>query len=198
MAGIAEQLILRVADPTGRPAAQAGSALPAVTDPEKTLSSLSREQYENYVKNFGSFENAMIDRAMGDTSLVDQARSDAPKASALAAEIAKRNMSRYGVSAGPAATAEMDRSFARTGALTQADAVNNARLEQDTLNSKLALDIINIGQGVQSGANANLASAAANKSALDNAYRDARTNVKNSRISNIAGLGSLAIMAAAI
>lgn len=194
--GIAQDLILRIQSPTG--VNVGGTNLPAVTDPSATLASISRGQYDDFVTNFGQFESDLINRARTDTSIVDQAREDAPKATALSKAIAKRNVSRYGAALDPATAAALERTQDVRGALGQVQAVNDARTDQDTVNSELASRLIDIGNGVQSGANQGLASSAANQSALNNAYRDARTASRNSTRSTLAGLGSLAILAAGI
>lgn len=195
--GIAQDLILRVSNPTANQITVGGRPLPQVSDPNATLADISRRQYDDFVTNFGDFETDLINRARTDTSIIDQARADAPKASRLSAEIGKRNISRYGASLDPATARELERSNKRGAALGEAQAVNDARIDQDTVNSTLASRLIDIGQGVQSGANAGLQSAASNQSALNNAYRDARTASRNSTISTLGSLGSLAIMAAA-
>jgi len=179
------------------PPAPTGVSLPAVSDPSATLAGISRAQYDDFVNNFGSFESDLINRARTDTSLIDQAREDAPKASALARGIAGRNVSRYGAALDPITAREMERRSKRVGALGTSQAVNDARIDQDTLNSTLASRLIDIGQGVQSGASAGLASAAQNQSVLNNAYRDARTASRNNTRNTIGQLGSLAIMATA-
>ena len=199
--GIAQDLILRVNNPTGvslgaTPSVTGG--LPRVADPNATLASISRGQYDDFVTNFGGFETDLINRARTDTSIIDQAREDAPKAQQLSADIAKRNVGRYGASLDPATAAAMERTTKLRGALGQVQAVNDAYVDQDTVNSTLASRLIDIGNGVQSGANAGLQSAAANQSALNNAYRDARSASRNSTRSTLAGLGSLAIVAAGI
>lgn len=194
--GIAQDLILRVNNPTG--VSLGNNNLPAVRDPNATLAAISRGQYDDFVTNFGGFETDLINRARTDTSIIDQAREDAPKAQQLSADIAKRNVGRYGASLDPATAAAMERTTKLRGALGQVQAVNDAYVDQDTVNSTLASRLIDIGNGVQSGASAGLQSAAANQSALNNAYRDARSASRNSTRSTLAGLGSLAIVAAGI
>lgn len=189
--GIAQDLILNIQSPTG-------SNLPRVTDPGATLASLSRSQYDDFVTNFGQFETDLINRARTDTSIIDQAREDAPRAAQMSGDISRRNVARYGAALDPATAAQMERTTRLRGTLGQVQAVNDAYVDQDTVNSTLAARLIDIGQGVQSGASAGLQSAAANQNALDNAYRDARTASRNSTRSTIAGLGSLALVAMGI
>ncbi len=201
--GIAADLLegVRSSNPTGNlyaPTQTAIQKLPPVSDPDAALSNLSREQYNNYVANFSSFEDELLTRATTDTSLIDQARLDAPRASKLAGDIASRDANRYGVALSPAQQAEMNRSLKRGGALNYSQTVNDAYLAQDTLNSELAANIIDIGQGVQSTASSNLATSAANQNSLNQAYQNAKTSQRNSTISNAAGLGSLALMALAV
>jgi hypothetical protein len=193
--GIAQDLILRVASPTGNPVV--GNNLPAVTDPGATLAGISRSQYDDYVSNFGQFESDLINKSQTDTSIIDQARADAPKAGMLSKEINRRNVSRYGASLDPATARELERTEGRKTALGTAQAINDAQIDQDTANTSLASRLIDIGQGVQSGASQGLATAAANRSALDQAYRGARTASRNSTLGTLAGLGSAAMMAMA-
>ena len=65
--------------------------LPEVTDPEKTYADITRQDYENYVRDFRQFEESLID-ARDDTSLVDQASVDAANQSRIAREIQQRNI----------------------------------------------------------------------------------------------------------
>ena len=193
--GIAQDLILRVNSPTGNPVG--GSNLPQVTDPGSTLARISREQYDDFVSDFGQFETDLINKARTDTSIIDQARADAPKAGALSKEINRRNISRYGASLDPATARELARTEGRKNALGSAQAINDAQIDQDTANTTLASRLIDIGSGVQSGAMQGLTSSAQNQSALNNAYRDARTASRGNTMGMLSGLGSAAMFAMA-
>ena len=55
--------------------------------------------------NYRDFELGLIDKALTDTSLIDQAKEDRDRASALTAGMAERNRSRYGAALTRVATA---------------------------------------------------------------------------------------------
>lgn len=194
--GIVQSLIERpTSNPAGGLTPNSNLILPTVSDPGQTYANITRSEYEDYVNGFRNYELGLINRAQTDTSLIDQAKTDAPKASKLAQDVAERNRTRYGMSFDPATERERERSFGRLGALGFDNAVNNARIDQDTLNTSLLSGLIDIGQGVNSTAQSQLGSSAANASQLDQAYRSARSASRANTFSTIGQLGALALMA---
>ena len=65
------------------------SNLPVVDDPEKAFADITRQDYENYMKDYSGFEQQLID-ARNDTSLVDRAPEDAAKQSRIAQGVQDR------------------------------------------------------------------------------------------------------------
>lgn len=169
--------------------------LPTVSDPDKTYADLTRREYMDFVNNYGKFENELIDKAQTDTSIIDQAREDAPAAAELTAGIQERNLSRYGGTLTAAQRQQMGGSLQRANTLGNIQAVNDARVAQKDANSKLLADLINIGQGVNRTAQGQLGSSAQNATQLKNAYQQAKANSKAQTYSTVGQLGSMAIMA---
>lgn len=173
------------------------TGLPAVDDPDAAFANMTREDYLNYIRDYRTYEDELIDRSQNDTSLIDQAREDTADASALASGIAQRNLRRYGANLTPAQIAEQERAFGRAGTLGQVQAVNNARLAQKSLNEQLQNDLINIGQGVNRSALNSMQVSAQNKANLDNAYDQAKANSRAQTYSTIGSIGAAAIFALA-
>ena len=69
--------------------------------PDKIFADITRQQYEDFIANFGGFEDNLIARSKNDTSLVDQAKLDTTKAVGITKGIADRNASRYGIGIAP-------------------------------------------------------------------------------------------------
>lgn len=180
------------------PGASPSAALPTVANPDTAYANITRAEYDDYINGFRGFETDLIARAQNDTSLIDQAKVDAPNATKLATDIAERNRSRYGVSYDPSMNKERARSSSRLGSLAYDGAVNNARIDQDTLNTNLLSGLIDIGQGVNSTSQDQLSASAQNASALNQAYRSARSDSRNQTTSMIGSLGATALMALAV
>lgn len=170
---------------------------PTVTDPEETFAQITRDQYNTFRRDFGQFERDLIDRANTDTSLIDAARRSSAAADKRARGVSERMASRFGTQLTPAQLKAKQDNFALTDALNTTDSVNNARLAQRDLNEEMKAQLVNIGQGIQSSSLSGLANAAGQANQLDQAYKNARTQHRNSNISTAAGLGSMALMALA-
>ena len=167
-----------------------------VTDPDKVFADITRQEYLDYIKNFRDFEQKLIEKATTDTSLIDSAREDAAASEQRTTDIARRNLSRYGATLTPAQKREMQRSIERGTTLGGIQSVADARIAQRDANQRLLADLINIGQGVNRTSLAQLGSAAADATARNNAYRQARANHKSQTYSAIGSLGATAILAA--
>jgi len=174
------------------------SSLPPVADPDATYANITRQEYEDYVKNYRQFELDLINQAQTDTSLIDQARDDSVNASEITRGIAERNLQRYGANVTPAQQQEMSRSLQRSNTLGGIQSVNDARIAQREANTALLSDLINIGQGVNRSSQGQLGQSAANAAARQQQYEAARAQSRSQTYSTIASLGSMAIMALAI
>lgn len=166
-------------------------------DADAIFANITRQQYDDFYKDFGSLENTLLARAQNDQTLVDQARKDAPKAAEISQGVAARNANRYGLAQLPDMLKAQARSTARAGALGTSDAVNNARVAQKDLNDNLVTKLVEIGSGVNSSALGQLGSAAADATARKNAYTQAKANSQANMYSTLGTLGAAAIAAPA-
>lgn len=170
----------------------------AATAPEtadKIFANISRQQYDDFIKNFGGFEDTLISRSQNDTSLVDQAKLDTTKATAITKGVADRNASRYGIGLMPDQLKARDGALQRQSALGGSDAINNARVAQKDLNNNLLDGLVDIGNGVQQAAMGQLSTAASTESARKNAYTQARASSEANTYSTLGSIGSAAILA---
>lgn len=174
------------------------SNLPVVDDPEKAFADITRQDYENYVRDYRQFENELI-AAKDDTSLIDRAPEDAAKQAEIARGVQERNISRYGgAGLSIAQRQEQQRALQRQGQLGLAGGLNTARVAQRDINQTTLADLINIGQGVNRSSLSSMGTASQNAAAKASAYK----NAKAAHTSQMVGLGSslaaTAIMAFAI
>lgn len=174
------------------------AGLPTVDDPDKAYAEITRNEYLDYVNNYRDFEESMIDRALNDTSLIDQAREDVEVAQNIAEGVANRNASRYGASLTPAQVREQGRRLQRANTLGGIQSVNDARIMQQEANTGLLADLINIGQGVNRSSQQQLGSAAADATNRKSAYEMAKAQSKANTYATMGQLGASAILAAAV
>ena len=174
-----------------------GTNLPTVSDPEQAYAAITRGEYLDYIQNFRDFENQLIQQAQTDTSLIDQARADAPMAAALTQGVASRNASRYGTNLTPAQLQQQQLRLQRANTLGSIQSINDARLAQREANTRLMADLINIGQGVNRTSQNQLGSSAANFRDLQNSYTQAKASSKAQTYQTIGSLGAMAILATA-
>lgn len=172
--------------------------LPTVSDPDDAYAEMTRRQYLNYRNNFEPFEDELIERAQTDTSLIDQARVDAPQQTQRAADIAARNRQRYGVNLTPAQRAFQQGALQRAGVLGEVGALSNARIAQADLNRSLIAGLVNIGQGVSATAMDQLGGAARNATQRRQAYESAKAANRAQTIGTIGSLTAGAILAGII
>jgi hypothetical protein len=171
------------------------SNLPQVSDPEKAYADITREDYENYLKDFRGFEERLI-AARDDTSLIDQAREDALKQSEIAGQIQQRNVERYGgAGLSMVQRQEQQRALQRGGQLNLAGGLNNALIQQREINQKTLADLINIGQGVNRSSLQGLGDASAMAANREAAYKNAKAQHSANMMGMGAGLASAAIIA---
>lgn len=161
-------------------------------DADAVFANITRQQYDDFYKNFGEFENQMIARSQNDTSLIDQAKKDAPKAAAISKGVAERNASRYGIGLLPDQLKARSSSTERAGALGTSDAINNARAAQKDINDSLLSKIVDIGARVNTNAISQLGSAASDATARKNAYTNAKASSRASTFGALGALGSAA------
>lgn len=172
-----------------------GTNLPQVSDPEAAYAAITRGEYLDYVQNFRDFENQLIQQAQTDTTLIDQARTDAPMAAALTQGVASRNASRYGVNLTPAQLQQQGLGLQRANTLGSIQSVNDARIAQREANTRLMADLINIGQGVNRTSQQQLGTSAANYRNLQNSYTQAKAASKAQTYQTIGSLAATAILA---
>ena len=185
----------------GRGGAGAGgdyvSNLPAVDDPAETYAQITRGEYNDFMTNYASFEEDLLNRAQTDTSLIDQAREDSAMAGDLSKGIAARNASRYGGRLTPAQLRAQNRSIDRGTALGAVQSLSNARIAQNEANTSLMADLINIGQGLNRSSQTQLGNAAQDQKAREMAYDSAKAAHKSQTYSTLGSLGAMAIFAMA-
>ena len=172
--------------------------LPTVSDPEKTYANITKQQHFDYIRDFRGFEQGLIDKAQTDTSLIEGAREDATKQSAISRGIQQRNLERYGTDLTPAQRQEMERANQRGAQTGLAGGVNNARIQQEEANRRMLADLINIGQGVNRSSLGQMQSAAQDANARKQAYKNAKAQSKAQNYSMVGSLGAAAILAFAI
>ena len=172
------------------------AGLPAVSDPDLAYANITRKEFDDFIENYRQFELDTIKKSQTDTTLIDQAREDAPKAAQLTEDIQQRNIERYGMNLTGAQQRQMRRALQRGSTLGGIQAVNDARIAQDEANTRLLSDLINIGQGVNRASQSQLATSAQNAVQLKNAYQQAKANSKAQTYQTIGSLGSTAIMIA--
>lgn len=147
------------------------SGLSDVQNPDKVFADLLREDYDDYIKNFREFEKRLLG-STDDTTLIDRSRENAAKQSEIAAGVQARNLERYGGAGLSQAQLQQQRRAAqRGGALSLANTVNNARVQQRAMNQAMLQELIGIGQGVNARALEGLGTAAQGEVQRRGAYK---------------------------
>jgi len=174
------------------------SNLPVVDDPEKVYADMSRQDFDNYLKDYRGFEEKLI-ASRNDTSLVDRAPGDIAKQNEIAAGMQQRNISRYGGAGLSIAQRQQQQAgLQRQGQLGLAGGLNTSRIAQREVNQRTLSELINIGQGVNRTANQGLATASQNSAQKAAAYKNAKAAHSSQMMGMGAQIGSLALMAFAI
>lgn len=161
-------------------------------DPEQTLANITQAQWDDWVRDIKPIEDDLINKATSSTELIDQAKADRDAAMPLMQGIANRQAQRYGAALTPAQLKEQQRSLARGTTLGGIQAVNDARIAQKDANRALLADLIDIGQGVNRSSLGELSNAAGNKSARDQAYKNARAQHRANMYGTLGTLGAAA------
>ena len=168
----------------GRGAGALGS-LPQVRDPEATFAGITRQDYNDYVKNFRDFELRLLGMTEDD-SLRERAVADQETQNRIAREVSLRNQERYGgAGLSNAQRQQQQRNMQRSGQLGIANSSNNARVQQRQINNALLNELIGIGQGVNQNALSGLGDASGMAASRQAAYK----NAKAQHYSNMMGLG---------
>lgn len=160
-------------------------------DPDDIYARMTRMEFNDYVKNYREFEEEQLEKAQTDTSLIDQARTDAESAPALMQGIQQRNMERYGASLTPAQQQAMAAASKSSSNLNTAQTMSNARIAQREQNQGLLAQLIDIGQGVNRTAQDQMGGAAADATQRKNAYTQARAQAKAQTYSTLGSLGGM-------
>lgn len=169
--------------------------LQSVADPDAAYAQITRAEYNDYVANYRDYEEGLIEQAQNDTGLIDAAREDSVSAAQLSQGVAQRNISRYGAALTPVQQQQMQKTTGLANTLGSIQAINDARIAQKEANTALLSDLINIGQGVNRASQNQLGSAAADASAREQAYRNAKAQSRAQTYQTVGGLASAAIMA---
>tara|TARA_R100001224_G_scaffold111959_1_gene93290 strand:+ start:568 stop:1128 length:561 start_codon:yes stop_codon:yes gene_type:complete len=168
------------------------SNLPNVQDPESTFANITRQDYDDYIRNFRGLEDDLLGMT-DDTSLIDRVPEDVERQMAITRGIRQRNLERYGgAGLSRAQLQEQERALQRSEGLNLSGGLNVARVNQRATNMGLLRDLVAIGQGVNQDALAGLGNASANAAARRNAYKNAKRSYSN----NMLGLGSTFLLAA--
>ena len=171
----------------GQMSGYGGSSLPTVTDPEKTQANITRADYQDFVTNFGKFEEDLIGK-LDDTSIIDEAPGDARKQAEIQRGIQQRNIERYGTDLTNVQRQEMGRASQRQEQLDVAGGTNEARIAQFEQNQKMRSSLMNIASGVYGQALQGMGNAASNAAQRRQSYSQAKANA---RASNISAAGSI-------
>jgi len=166
-----------------------------VDDPQDLYAQMTRDDYDQYLKDFRPFEEQLL-KARNDTSLIDQARKDVQTQSRIASEVAARNTERYGgAGLSNAQRQQQQRTLQRGTSLAAVGSINNARVMQREVNQATLADLINIGQGVNRNALSQMNTAANLQSQRYNAYKNAKAQHSSQMIGFGSQLGSALLTA---
>ena len=157
-----------------------------VKDPQKDLASITKGEYIDFRKNFGQFERDVLGEAMTDRSIIDDAAQMTPRQFGLAANVQRRNLSRFGGEVPIAQQAQANRNLIAGGTLGITNALNQSAIRQRDINTDRFFDAINIGQGVFTTATGSIGDAA--KMAADRkAEADAASQQRKAQRTALAG-----------
>lgn len=172
--------------------------IPVVDDPEAYYAQVTRDEFLRQKNQYGQFTRDAVSTALTDTSLIDQAKEDAPKLAALTKGIVDRNRERYGVDVNPAQAQARLNATNRASTLATTGAVNNARINQLDQNRTSIARLMGVSSNTYKDALGGLGTAATNAASRTQAYKSAKANAKSQRISGIGSLAAAGIMAFAL
>ena len=156
--------------------------IPVVSDPEAYYAKVARDEFLRQKNQYGQFTRDAVSTALTDTSLIDQAKEDAPNLAALTKGIVDRNRERYGVDVNPAQAQARVNATNRASALAATGGVNNARINQLDQNRTSIARLMAVSSNSYKDALGGLGTAAANAASRTQAYKSAKANAKSQRI----------------
>ena len=164
--------------------------LAEVDDPEQLFADVA-QQRDEFVRSYvRPFQDSLIEQ-LDSTALVDQAPEDAARQSDIQEGVARRNLSRYGVQETAATRNARNTSNQLTRNLAEADAVNNARLQQRTQNQNLLSQLVNLSLGADRTTLGMLGQASSLQGARESAFTSAQASAKAQRYGFIGSLFSM-------
>lgn len=159
--------------------------IPVVSDPEAYYAKVTRDEFLRQKNQYGQFTRDAVSTALTDTSLIDQAREDAPKLAALSKGIVDRNRERYGVDVNPAQAQARVNETNRASVLAETGGVNNARINQLDQNRTSIARLMAVSSNSYQDALGGLGTAAANAASRTQAYKSAKADAKSQRINGV-------------
>ena len=163
------------------------TSLGEVKDPDKAFADVAKSRDRFVRGTVRPFEKSLLGEIDGD-ELIQEAPMDVYKQTTLGEDIAARNLSRFGVAETSAARMQRmtGNQLVRTIGVT--DAVNNARLQQDTSNQELLNSLVNAAQGINKTALESLGTAAGLQINRENAYSSARAASRSQKYGFVGSL----------
>jgi hypothetical protein len=169
-------------------------------NPGNTMGQIIERNNQRHRQDYEPIENRMIE-SLDDMSIIENAqdRVDNNGFRNLSAANARntRNAKRMGFRRTTSDVVNSAFDLQRGQAKSNADTMNNARLNQFDRNRDLRNKLINVGRGVQDQGMDALSSASQLEASRDNAYDTAKTNARNSNVQAGTSLLTTAMMIAA-
>jgi len=148
-------------------------------DPTGQLEGFLRSDYDRFMKEDAPFQERLLRQAMSDTSIIDRARTIAPREIEKQNQIMRRNLERYGGgNLTPAQRREMNRAQQRGGQLATANTINLARRNQREVNQALRAQLLSVFNRQKSQATGMLAQSGLAQVSRENAYRNAKASYR--------------------
>ncbi len=159
-------------------------------DPEGTLAGITRDEYLKRLNTSDKFERDAVNKALTDTSLIDEAKESAARTPQLTRDIVRRNQERFGVSLTPAQQLAQQNRITQSTTLGGIGAVNQARLDQQEQNTTSLGRLLSAANNSYSQAMGLLGDASANAAQRKAAYNAAKAQSKANLITGIGGFVS--------
>lgn len=156
---------------------------------DSTLANITREQWQHYVDTYGGVEERMAND-VNSTEMIRDARSISATQNRLGQALQARSISRRGLNMTPAQRQAMEKNQSYAAALSSADAVNNARVNQRERNISLGNEMAMIGRKVNSDSYNGLGTAASLEASRNSANAQAKASSKASTLGAITSIGS--------
>lgn len=179
---------------------QRGSGLPPVTynqnDPTQTMAQIIERDEARYQQDYVPVEDRAI-ASLDDMSIIEDAGRRVADKSGLERAMGRvsRDSGRYGFRVTNSQQQDAMASLQIDRAASDADTMNDARLNQFDRNRGFRNELINIGRGVSGQAQEGLTAASQMQQARDSRNAAASAQAKASRTSMLGSLGALAILA---